>query len=100
MNFWRIAGPPNAVKLTELNNLPVDPKVYCRPPSHPTLGIKPSGLLFFEDMMYLSVEAMNYGDDPMFNRKRNIHGWIIASRDYGRTWDVGADTRRNFRRNE
>ena len=33
---------------------------------------------------------MNYGDDPAFTRQRNIHGWIITSRDYGTTWDVEA----------
>ena len=90
MNFWRIAGPPGAVGMTEIKNFPVDPKKYCRPPSHPTHGIKPSGLLFLDAVMYLAVEAMNYGDNPVFNRQRNIHGWIITSRDYGKTWDVEA----------
>jgi len=90
MNFWRIEGTPPGVKMTEVDNLPVDPKKYCRPPSHPKNGVKPAGLLHLDGLLYFAVEAMNYGDNPTFNRQRNIHGWIITSEDYGRTWDMTA----------
>jgi hypothetical protein len=87
MNFWRIEGDPPG-QLFLVNNLPVDPKKYCRiPPSDPKMGIKPAGLLSVKGVLYFAVEAMNYGEDPGFNRQRNVHGWIITSRDFGSTWN-------------
>jgi hypothetical protein len=98
MNFWRIEGDPNggwpgcwAVRLFLVDNLPVDPKKYCRiPPADAKNGVKPAGLLSLDGVLYFAVEAMNYGEDPAFNRQRNVHGWIVTSRDFGRTWDLGA----------
>ena len=89
MNFWRIQGTHldglSSVHLVD--NLPVDHKKYCRiPPADPNWGIKPAGLLSVKGTLYFAVEAINYGDNPSFNRQRNIHGWIITSKDFGKTW--------------
>ena len=84
MNFWRIEGM-GSVYLVD--NLPVDHRKYCRiPPANPDMGIKPAGLLSLKGTLYFAVEAMNYGEKPSFNRQRNIHGWIITSNDFGKTW--------------
>jgi len=94
MNFWRIKGAMCNywdVYLELIDNLPVDPKIYCqRPHVHPQAGIKPAGLLCLEGTLYFTVENMNYGEDPQFNRQRNVNAWIITSTDYGRTWDLAA----------
>ena len=90
MNFWRIqGGPPGQLFLVD--NCPVDHRKYCRiPPTDPGGGVKPAGLLSLKGVLYFAVEAMNYGDNPQFNRQRNIHGWIITSNDFGRTWNRDA----------
>ncbi len=103
MNFWRISqysswnndgsGTANPAKLTNTNdwtidlidNLPVDPKIYCQNPAAP--GIKPAGILDIDGTLYLAVEANSYGDRPLFNRQHNYHGWIITSADCGKTWN-------------
>ncbi len=98
MNVWRIEGDPNGewgggwgVHLYEVSNRPVEPSEYCRiPPCDAKNGIKPAGLLSLNGLLYMAVEGMNYGEDPAFNRQRNVHGWIITSRDAGRTWDATA----------
>lgn len=101
MNFWRIEGDRQymdwaAYALFLVNNNPVDHKKYCRiPPADPKRGIKPAGLLSIDGTLYFAVEAMNYGEDPSFNRQRNIHGWIITSTNYGVTWNIEA-TPTNF----
>ena len=88
MNFWRIEGDPPGHSCWLVDNLPIDPQKYCDiPPAHPQLGVKPAGLLSLGGVLYLAVEAMNYGDNPAFNRQRNIHGWIITSADGGKTWN-------------
>jgi len=87
MNFWRIEGPPPG-NLFLVDNMPVTVKQYCRiPPSDPDRGVKPAGLLCMDGTLFFAVEAMHYGEDPRFNRQRNIHGWIITSRDMGKTWN-------------
>jgi len=50
-------------------------------------NVKPAGLLDVRGTLYLSVEAHNYGDNPLFNRQRNLHGWILRSTDQGKTFD-------------
>ena len=89
MNLWRIEGfAPVAVSVYLVDNMPIDHRRYCRiPPAHPDCGIKPASLLSVDGWLYFAVEAMNYGDNPAFNRQRNIHGWIITSGDYGKTWN-------------
>jgi hypothetical protein len=91
MNFWRIEGEPGPcgeLRLFLIDNNPVDHRRYCRiPPADPEKGIKPAGLLSLDGVLYFAVEAMNYGDNPSFNRQRNIHGWIITSADFGKSWN-------------
>ncbi|MHC4789811.1 MAG: hypothetical protein ACYS8K_11545, partial [Planctomycetota bacterium] len=95
MNFWRVEGDPNvphgacwAIRLFLVDNLPVDPKQYCHiPPADPEKGIKPAGLLSLEGRLYFAVEAMNYGECPELNRQRNVHGWIITTDDFGKSWE-------------
>jgi hypothetical protein len=40
--------------------------------------------------LIVGVECMNYGDNKAFNRQRNLNGWIITSKDWGRTWNCDA----------
>jgi hypothetical protein len=96
MNFWRVRGEPQKEStnhqldwiLDLIDNLPLDPAVYCTDPRvHSTLGIKPAGLIECNGTLYFAVQTQNYGTDPSFNRQTNVHGWIVTSRDYGQTWD-------------
>jgi len=97
MNFWRIEG--NMLDdnhgwmlfLHLIHPSPVDHRKFCRiPPADEKRGIKPAGLISIDGTIYMAVEAMNYGDNPTFNRQRNIHGWIITSNDHGQTWNAAA----------
>jgi len=96
MNFWRLKNGPAewcahtgwGISVELLDNLPMDPKVYCqRPDVHPKMGIKPAGLLCLNGVLYFTVELHNYGDNPAFNRQHNRQAWIITSTDYGKTWN-------------
>ena len=89
MNFWKIVGdPPWDFYLVHLDNMPIDIHKYCQiPPADPKFGVKPAGLISIDGVLYFAVEAMNYGENPAFNRQRNIHGWIITSSDLGKAWN-------------
>ncbi len=99
MNVWRIKGGPAdvflgtgwGVTVEVMNNLPVDPAIYCRRPGiDPKNGVKPAGILSLGGRLYLAVELHNYGDNAAFNRQHNICAWIITSDDHGVTWDLDA----------
>ena len=96
MNFWKVSGHPGqhhswSVSMFNIDNLPIDPAVYCqRPHVHPTAGVKPAGLLSLEGTIYFAVELHNYGEDPDFRRQQNISAWIITTKDYGKTWNRDA----------
>lgn len=99
MNFWRIHNGPLdvfrgtgwGVYLELIDNLPIDPKVYCQKPNlHPKNGVKPASLLCMNGVIYMAVELHNYGDNPAFNRQHNINAWIITTTDYGKTWNRDA----------
>lgn len=96
MNIWKVTGHPGqhhcwSVSVFNVNNLPVDPAVYCqRPHVHPTFGVKPAGLLSLEGTLYLAAELHNYGENPDFRRQQNVSAWIITSQDYGVTWNLEA----------
>ncbi len=96
MNFWRIVGDPKSgwhFHTRLLDNMPIEVAKYCQvPPADKKNGVKPAGLLSLDGRIYFAVEAMNYGEDPKFNRQRNIHGWIITTDDYGQTWNRKATT--------
>src|SRR5690349_15001960 len=65
MNFWKIVGDPPKHGVYLIDNLPVDPAVYCRGPNvDRARGIKPAGLLSVGGVLYYAVETMNYGDNP------------------------------------
>jgi len=99
MNFWRIRGKPNMEPyqywshqndwfVDLVDNLPLDPAIYCKDPRvDPKWGLKPAGLLDIDGTLYFAVEAHNYGTDPIFTRQHNIHGWIMTTNDYGKTWN-------------
>ena len=91
MNFWRIHGKdggPWSFRVELVDNLPIDPKVYCqRPRVNPHTGVKPASLLGMDGMLYFAVELHNYGENPEFNRQCNVSSWIITTRDWGKTWD-------------
>jgi hypothetical protein len=105
MNFWRIEGGPAQASnewqpyesVFLVNNLPVDCKAYCTdvPKADQKFGVKPAGLISEKGVLYFSVENMNYGDNPSFNRQHNLNGWIITSTDFGKTWKLDA-TKQNF----
>ena len=94
MNLWRIEDHPDKCVwgpkpfLFLVDNLPMDPKVYCQKPNvNHEWGIKPAGLLSVNGILYFAVELMNFGDNPAFNRQHNINSWIITSTDFGKTWN-------------
>jgi hypothetical protein len=95
MNFWRISGKPTHPENNQgdwivdlIDNLPIDPSIYCKDPRvDKRWGIKPASLLDIDGTLYFAVEAMNYGTEPSFNRQTNVHGWIITTKDYGKTWN-------------
>lgn len=98
MNFWKISGYPqdDTFSMEIINNLPIDPAVYCQKPNVDSLnGIKPASLIHIDGVLYFAVENINYGDNPEFNRQHNINSWIITSTDYGVTWNRQA-TAENF----
>lgn len=103
MNFWRISGKPSGGLTNQgdwivdlVDNLPLDPAIYCRDPRvDRRWGIKPAGLLDVDGTLYFAVEGQNYGTEPSFNRQTNVHGWIITTKDYGKTWNREA-TRVHF----
>jgi hypothetical protein len=97
MNFWRIEGHPGEREwgpppfLYLVDNLPMDPKVYCQKTNvHPKWGIKPASLLSLKGRLYFAVQLMNFGDNMELNRQHNISSWIITTDDYGRTWNRDA----------
>jgi len=92
MNLWRADGEdPRAATVELVNNYPVDIDRYTKGAGvHRFLGLKPAGLIHLDGVLYMSVENINYGDRPLFNRQHNLNGWIITSRDYGKTWDCDA----------
>lgn len=102
MNFWKITGDPNkfhswGVSLWNIDNLPIDPAVYCqRPHVHPQKGVKPAGLLSVDGRIFFAVELHNYGEDPHFRRQQNISAWIITTDDFGKTWNRDATSQDFF----
>ena len=68
-----------------INPQPIPLSKYCQNPKAPY--VKPSGLLDIKGVLYLSIEAQNYGNNPLFCRQQNLNGWIVKSMDGGRTWD-------------
>jgi hypothetical protein len=106
MNFWQIVDNPKYSyssvyppyeSVFLVNNQPVDCNLYCKtiPKADPHAGVKPAGLISVNGVLYFSVENMNYGDNPSFNRQHNLNGWIITSTDFGKTWKLDA-TRQDF----
>lgn len=110
MNLWKVTtktsfwNPTGRVEpgvrtnsgswmLDLINPEPVDVAKYCTDPRAPY--IKPSGLLDIGGTLYFAVEAQNYGENPLFSRQRNYHGWIVTSTDGGKSFDGGA-TPSNF----
>jgi len=105
MNFWRILDEPRLDHpcyesdwiVDLVDNMPLDPAIYCTDPRVDTaMGIKPAGLIDLDGTLYFAVETQNYGTDPAFNRQTNIHGWIITTSDYGRTWNREATEQTAF----
>ena len=99
MNFWKIKNNPIDIMLgtgwpivvEEIDNMPINPKVYCQKPHlNPFTGVKPASLLCMNGVLYFAVELHNYGDNPAFNRQRNMNAWIITSVDYGKSWNRDA----------
>jgi len=99
MNFWRIHGKDGgswSFHLELVDNMPIDPKVYCqRPRVNAKSGVKPASLLGMDGMLYFAVELHNYGENPEFNRQCNVNSWIMTTKDWGKTWDRKA-TDENF----
>jgi hypothetical protein len=100
LNFWQIVTKdlslPNKSAVLLVDNNPFDCVVYCKDITHaqrdPAIrnSIKPAGLLSVDGTLYMSVETMNYGDNPLFNRQHNLNGWIVKSTDFGKTWERDA----------
>lgn len=83
--------------LDVIHNEPLDPAVYCTDPRvDGAKGLKPAGLLDLDGTLVMAVQTQNYGSEPTFNRPTNIHGWIITTDDYGRTWNREATPQTEF----
>ncbi|MCL2665511.1 MAG: hypothetical protein FWE82_07860 [Defluviitaleaceae bacterium] len=96
MNLWSAEGDPKEPDVKLVHHMPVDPDIYCQGENvHKKYGVKPAGLICLDGILYMSVQNINYGDNPPFNRQHNLNGWIITSADYGKTWDCNA-TPQNF----
>ncbi len=110
MNVWRITSETafkrdgramDPSKLTNTNDWSMD-MICPQPVDHfrlvdlPTPNIKPAGILDIGGRLYLSVEAQDYGTDPLFCRQQNYYGWIVTSDDGGVTWDEHATPTRFF----
>lgn len=101
-NYWNQSGKvlpdvlSNSGSWTAemINGNPVNIEKYCTHPEAPF--IKPAGILDVEGVLYLAVEAQNYGDNPLFNRQRNHHGWIVTSDDGGKTFNQEATSSHFF----
>ena len=92
MNVWKASGwPGKDLDVEMLNNDPFNLAELC--PS--TKNAKPSSLLAIDNVLYMGVSCMNYGDDP-FNRQHNLQGFIAFSNDFGKTWSVENSTRPFF----
>ena len=92
MNFWSIRGNFDCLQLDVVNNLPVNPDIYCRGDNvDRNNGVKPAGLIYCNGKLYLCVENMNYGDLISFNRQHKINGWIVTSDDLGVTWRMATE---------
>lgn len=94
MNIWRIdtlRHVPDALtntghwRLEMINGRPVDLDRCCGEGRAPC--VKPSSLLDIDGVLYLSVEAQNYGEFPLFCRQRNLYNWIVRSTDGGKSFD-------------
>ena len=69
-----------------INREPADLKKYMK--DERIQGVKPSGILDIDGKLYLSMEAQNYGDNPLFGRQHNLYGWIMVSENEGKTFDA------------
>lgn len=110
MNVWRITSDRtfkrdgtamDPGKLTNTNDWTMDminpqPVDYFKMVDLPTPNIKPAGILDIGGRLYLSVEAQDYGTDPLFCRQQNYYGWIVTSDDGGKTWNERATDTRFF----
>lgn len=92
LNTWRVTGTPGRdLRLQLIDNLPFPPDVWCRGEGVDRAnGIKPASLLALGERVYFAIENINYGDNPAFNRQRNLNAWIVTSDDAGRTWKKDA----------
>jgi len=101
LNFWRVSGEPimdpqnytglhhNDWQLDVMNDWPVHPERYIirEPRANRTRGLKPAGVLDIDGTLFMAVQIHNYiGDDITFKRQCNLKGFIVVSRDCGRTW--------------
>ena len=94
-NIWKIRTmryAPEALTnsgnwtIDMINGEPADLKKYMK--DERLQGVKPSGILDIDGKLYLSMEAQNYGDNPLFGRQHNLYGWIMVSENEGKTFDA------------
>ena len=94
MNIWKVETlrfSPGSLtstgqwRMDVINEEPVNLKECCHGKA---VSVKPSGILDIDGTLYLSVEAQNYGENPLFCRQRNLYGWIVKSSDKGKTFEA------------
>lgn len=102
MNFWKITSPGAAGESLDFGKLtntgdwtldlcnaePVKYQDYTLFDS--ATGVKPASLLDIGGRLYFAVEIHHYGEKPLFNRQKNLHGWILTSDDYGLNFNAKA----------
>jgi len=94
VNIWRVKTfrfSPSSLSNTGqwsidmINPEPVPRELFSH--NAEVCGVKPAGILDIHGTLYLSLEAQNYGDNPLFGRQHNLFGWIARSTDGGKTFD-------------
>ena len=101
-NIWKIRTmryAPEALTnsgnwtIDMINGEPADLRKYMK--DERIQGVKPSGILDIDGKLYLSMEAQNYGDNPLFGRQHNLYGWIMVSENEGKTFEEVLEHHRN-----
>ena len=90
ISTWEADGRPQDKNLNVrlLNYTPFDLEaIKALPETHPNNNIKPSGVIFVNGVLYMSVSTMNYGEEAHGRRQRYPNAWLVTSMDYGKTWN-------------
>ena len=96
MSLWRLDGDPRLGNLTptlvsdlQALNYTLLCSFLGKTGSYPNINIKPGGMMALDGVLYAGVSCMDYGEDALFNRQRNLAGFVATSADGGGSWANG-----------